>query len=292
MDTSTSAAPIPANSDAWRALPSGIRQTVQDEARRGRPAPDVATAAAAVGAGRVAARWTIAGAALSMTMLALVAVGCPVVNQGLPAPDRLSKNMTLAVVALPGLLLGLGGVAIMLWSGRSYRLVGPNLALAATQVPGTPRSDVRFGFRWPRAMAVLGVVAYLAVATLGVFYFHSVLALVFGIATIVLTWAAGPSAGPTKTARINAAGIDLPKWGARLSWTSVGAVTIVAKGQLSIEVGGPYERTGWLPAQWTKRIAATLRPGRCVTIASRHAELGLWAAQHHLDSTRTAAVDI
>jgi hypothetical protein len=240
LETSAFAAPIPADSEAWQALPLTTRRTVEDEARRGRPAPDVATALAAVGAGRAAARTASACVAFGVLMLMLVAVGCPVVNQGLPAADRLSKGATLVAVALPGLLLGLCGVVMGVRTGRRQRLAGPNLALATAQTPGPPRPDVRFGPRWPRAMMVLAAIVCSALVLLAVFYLHSGLALVFGLAIVVLSWI-GPPDGPIRAARFDAAGIDLPTRSARLPWTSVGSVAIAPNGRLTIEICGPFE---------------------------------------------------
>ncbi len=272
---------LAAHPAAWRALPSATRQAVTAAARQQLPAPDLATATAAVQYGRhVRRHGTRLGAVLAAVMLLLLGVA-GLVGRFIPALPYQTVDGTLRDLVVAAFLAGGTGLIVLVESGIGMsRLIGANLHVASAH-PAEAPSALRVGVRWPLPAGVIEVAALCAgIVTMPLLHNYVTTAALVGALMAYLY--VGPGFFHPSTATIDADGLELPRWHARLPWSSVHAVTLLDDRRVRVSVSGRYRGTAPLPALWSRRVAAQLEPGNSFTITCREPEIVMWIARSYL----------
>ena len=282
------ASPFAPHAGAWRALPAETRNAVAAAARKHRPAPDLATATAAVQYGRhVRRHGTRLGVVLAVTMIALLSVGA-MIGHGIPPLPHQSVDGTIRDLVIAAFIMGgLSLIAIIEAEFGISGLIRTNLPIVSA-VPAAAfedaAPDLKIGRRWPLPTGILEVTLLCAgIVTMPLM--HNYLTAVALVAALGAYLFVGPAVIQPSTATMTAAGIQLPRWHARIPW-SVHTVTLIDDRRVRVSVLGAFESTGPLPSHWANRIAGLLQPGQTFTITCREPEIAAWTARRHLDTHR------
>jgi hypothetical protein len=275
MDT-----PISACADGWRALPTHTRDRVWKAARAATPAPDAATARAAVAYGRhVRRQQTRIGYALAALVVALFAVATQIGGR-IPPVGSMSVLQTQRDLVLAAFVAAVGALVAFAQGGLGVRkLIGANLPLAAAHTDATGHVTLRVGRRFPRAAEVVEVLAIVAAYAVLPMMHNYITLIVLTIAVgVFLT--VGPGALDPFSARLDTDGLHLARWRVTVPWSAVRTVDLADDQHVRFQVRGDFRPTGWLPGPWRSRIAREIESGFKVTC--REPELLVWTARRHM----------